>query len=166
MQTTEKTYNGIKPFVDLIVGELLETFPELVIAVESNVMWRPITIIHKILKTHISGLLEPHIIIEGSFNEIIHLTFELEKFDRKFEWVLQILLIFHNLSTLLKNKRIHLIDYVDQSGASPVENSIHHGKLIDFVLSEHVLTPRFFLSETLRLFLDSLLEQDVKNLLF
>ena len=129
-------------------------------------MRRLLTIIHEILKTQIPGLLEPHVIIKCFFDQIVHLTFKLEKLDRKLDWILQIFLIRYNFGTFLKNVRVHFINYVYQGRGSSIEHLIHHAQLLYLVLGKHVLAAALLLGEGLGLLLNSLLEKDVENLAF
>lgn len=65
MQAAEQFYYGFDLAFDFLLAELLESFLELVIHVEGNVLGSSIEFVHEILECHISCFLEAHIIIES-----------------------------------------------------------------------------------------------------
>lgn len=164
MEAAEQSNNSIESLVDLIVCQLLKPLSELVIAKECDVVRSFGTIIHEILETKVSRLLEPHVITESFFNQIVHLGFELEKLESKLIWIFQVFLVFDNLGPLLQDVGVHLIDDVDQSGGSPIEHVIHHAQLVNLALCEHVLAPSIFLGKALSLEFNCLLKEDVNHL--
>lgn len=77
MQAAENSYDSVEFLVNFIIIELFKSFFEFIIAVQSNIMWSSITLVHKILERLISIFLELHIIGESLLDQIIHLSFEL-----------------------------------------------------------------------------------------
>ena len=55
----------------------------------------------------VSRLLEADVIIEGVFNELVHLAFELEQSGREGIWVFEVLFVFDNCLTLTLDERLH-----------------------------------------------------------
>ena len=55
----------------------------------------------------VSRLLEPDVVIEGVFDELVYLAFELEQSERESIWVLKVLFVFDNCLALTLDKRLH-----------------------------------------------------------
>ena len=87
MQAAEQSNDSIQFLVDLIIWKLLEPFFELIIAVESYVMWGSLAIIHEILEWLVSILLEFHIIVKSLFYQLIHLVLKLKELSCKLKGV-------------------------------------------------------------------------------
>jgi len=100
MQAAEQTHDGSKSFVDVLISQLLESSLELVISIQSNVMWSLVTLIHEILETNISGFLELHVVFEGFLDKTINLGFEVKKILSELKWFCLILRIGNDLASL------------------------------------------------------------------
>ena len=82
-------------------------------------MWCLFVLIHEVLECHIPCFLEPHVVFESSLDDIINFCFELEESHGEFIWVLLIVFVFDNFSSLTHDERSHLVNNVLESSFNP-----------------------------------------------
>lgn len=78
MEAAEKSDDGVKLCLDLSIGLSFETLFEFIIAVKGYKMWWFAALVHEVLETLISSLLEYHIVAESLFNKGINILFWLK----------------------------------------------------------------------------------------
>ena len=64
-------------------------------------------LVHKLSEGNVTGLLEPDVVIEGVFDELVDLAFELEQLERESVWVLEVLFVFDNRLSLSFDEWLH-----------------------------------------------------------
>lgn len=76
VEAAKQSDNGIKSFLDFVITKRFQAFLKFVVGVECDEMRCLIALVHEVLKSHVSCLLELHIILKCAFNDLVDLSFE------------------------------------------------------------------------------------------
>ena len=127
-------------------------------------MWAFIALIHEVLEGQISCFLEFDIVLEGRSDNSIHFLLKEQELPGELEWVFQVFLAFHYLSSFLHYEGVHFLDDKLQSGLDSGEDLIHLLELVNFAVVEHELAPCLLDCECFGLILNSFQKNNVDNL--
>ena len=147
VQALKQPNYGIHPLLDLPLIQPLQPLPLVIVAIPSYELRGLPKLIHKRLKTHISSLLKPNVVLKTLLNHQIHLRLQVKQLLSKLNGILAQGLIRNYLLTPTLNVRLHLQNYKLQSGVHPLHYPKHQSQLLQFAMVKHLITTSVLLNK-------------------